>query len=40
MIRSFKDHETARVFQRRFSRKLPGDIQAIALRKLRMLHLA
>lgn len=40
MIRSFKDHETARVFQRRFSRKLPGDIQAIALRKLRMLHRA
>jgi len=25
------------VFNRRFSRRLPGDIQAVALRKLRML---
>lgn len=40
MIRSFKDRETEQVFQRRFSRKLPSDIQAIALRKLRMLHRA
>ncbi|MCO5187068.1 MAG: type II toxin-antitoxin system RelE/ParE family toxin [Anaerolineae bacterium] len=40
MIRSFKDSETAKVFQREFSRKLPHDIQRVALRKLRMLHRA
>jgi proteic killer suppression protein len=38
MIKSFADNETARVFERRFSKKLPGDIQAVALRKLRMLN--
>ena len=38
MIRSFADAETERVFHRRFSRKLPGDLQAVALRKLRMLN--
>jgi len=37
MIKSFRDAETARVFDRRFSRRLPGDIQSVALRKLRML---
>jgi proteic killer suppression protein len=37
MIKSFRDAETARVFDRRFSRRLPGDIQAVALRKLRMI---
>jgi len=37
MIRSFRDGETAKVFRRRFSRRLPTDIQGIALRKLRML---
>ena len=38
MIKSFADSETAKVFDRRFSKKLPGDIQAVALRKLRMLN--
>ena len=36
MIKSFRDAETAKVFDRRFSRKLPHDIQSAALRKLRM----
>jgi addiction module HigA family antidote len=35
MIRSFADAETEGVFRRVFSRRLPGDIQRIALRKLR-----
>ena len=38
MIKSFRDAETARVFDRRFSRRLRGDIQSVALRKLRMLN--
>jgi toxin HigB-1 len=37
MIRSFRDAETEKVFNRRFSRRLPTDMQAVALRKLRML---
>lgn len=37
MIKTFRDAEAEKVFQRRFPRKLPGDIQSIALRKLRML---
>lgn len=37
MIKSFADAETEKVFYRHFSRKLPGDIQSAALRKLRML---
>ena len=37
MIKSFRDAETENVFGRQFSRRLPYDIQAIALRKLRML---
>jgi proteic killer suppression protein len=40
MIRSFRDRETERIFQRERSRKLPSDIQQIALRKLRMLNRA
>jgi proteic killer suppression protein len=40
MIRSFKDKETEKVFQRTFSRKLPHDIQQAAFRKLRMLNRA
>ncbi|MDA0245364.1 MAG: type II toxin-antitoxin system RelE/ParE family toxin [Chloroflexi bacterium] len=40
MIESFKDKETRRIFNRQVSRKLPRDIQQIALRKLRMLHRA
>ncbi len=38
MIRSFKSKETEKIFKRSRSRKLPGDIQQVALRKLRMLH--
>jgi proteic killer suppression protein len=37
MIKSFRDAETEKVFNRRFSRRLPNDVQAAALRKLRML---
>jgi len=38
MIKSFADTETEKVFRREFSRRLPGDIQSVALRKLRMLN--
>ena len=38
MIRSFADRETEKVFHREHSRRLQGDVQAIALRKLRMLN--
>lgn len=37
MIKSFRDAETEKVFNRRFSTCLPNDIQEVALRKLRML---
>ena len=40
MIKSFRDKETEKVFNRQRSRKLPGDIQQIALRELRMLNRA
>jgi toxin HigB-1 len=38
MIQSFRDKETEKVFNGRFSRKLPHDIQRLAERKLIMLH--
>ena len=38
MIKPFADADTEKVFGRRFSRKLPSDIQSVALRKLRMLN--
>ena len=38
MIKTFGDDEAEKVFHREFSRKLPPDIQQIALRKLRMLN--
>ncbi|MFH1673974.1 MAG: type II toxin-antitoxin system RelE/ParE family toxin [Pseudomonadota bacterium] len=38
MIESFKCNETEKIFNRRFSRKLPQSIQNIAFRKLRMLN--
>ena len=38
MIKSIKDAETERIYHRQWSRKLTGDIQQIALRKLRMLN--
>ncbi|BAW98023.1 hypothetical protein NIES970_29930 (plasmid) [[Synechococcus] sp. NIES-970] len=40
MIRNFKDKEAQKIFERQRSRKLPSDIQQVALRKLRMLNRA
>ena len=40
MIKSFKDKETEKIFDRQVSRKLPRDIQQVALRKLRMINRA
>ena len=40
MIRSFADPETERIWSGRRSRKLPSDIQVVALRKLRLLNQA
>ncbi len=38
MIKTFKDRETQKVYQRLFSTRLPSSIQQVALRKLRMLN--
>ncbi len=38
MIKSFGDKETEKVYQLVRSRRLPNDIQQVALRKLRMLN--
>ena len=38
MIKTFKDAETEKIYQRERSRKLPPDIQEVALRKLRMVN--
>jgi proteic killer suppression protein len=40
MIRSFADAETASIWNGRRSRRLPPDIQNVALRKLRLLNQA
>lgn len=40
MIQGIKDSETRKVFERDRSRKLPADIQRVALRKLVMLDAA
>ena len=40
MIRSFRDRETARLFERQPARRLPPGIQRVALRKLRQLDAA
>ena len=37
MIKSFKDKETKRIYNQTFSKKLPADIQSLALRKLMMI---
>jgi proteic killer suppression protein len=37
VIKSFKCRETERIYQGRFSRRLPRDIQRLAARKLEML---
>jgi proteic killer suppression protein len=38
MIKSFKSKETARIFERLRSSRLPPDIQQVSYRKLRMLN--
>ena len=38
MNRSFKDAETEKIYHRERSRKLPADIQQVALGKLRMIN--
>jgi len=38
VIKSFIDKETEKVYSRERSARLPGDIQQIALRKLRMIN--
>jgi len=40
MIRSFASKETEKIFNREFSKKLPQQIQQVALRKLRMVDAA
>jgi len=38
VIKTFRDAETEKIYQRERSRKLPSDIQQTALRKLRMIN--
>lgn len=38
MIRSFKSKEAEKIFHRIRSKRIPGGIQQLAYRKLRMLH--
>jgi proteic killer suppression protein len=38
VIKSFKDDTTQQIYQRKPSRKLPSEIQQVALRKLRMIN--
>ena len=38
MIRSFRETEAAKIYARQRSKKLPTDIQQVALRKMRMLN--
>lgn len=40
MIKSFKDKQAATIAQGRVARKLPGDLQRTALKKLRQLEAA
>lgn len=40
MIASFRSKETEKIYRREFSKKLPHDIQKVALRKLWMLDAA
>lgn len=37
MIKSFADRETERIYNQEYSRRLPGTIQKVALRKLMMI---
>ena len=38
MIKTFSNEETQKIYQRQRARKLPSDIQQVALRKLRMIN--
>jgi proteic killer suppression protein len=38
MVKGFRDKESEKVFNGRFSKKLPSDIQRIAERKLILIH--
>jgi len=38
VIKTFKDDQTQKIYQRQPSRKLPHEIQQVALRKLRMIN--
>ncbi|HEX5959611.1 MAG TPA: type II toxin-antitoxin system RelE/ParE family toxin, partial [Hyphomicrobiaceae bacterium] len=38
MIADFRDKEAETIWEGRRSRRLPGEIQAVALRKLRLLN--
>lgn len=38
VIKTFKDDLTQKIYQRQPSRKLPPDVQQVALRKLRMIN--
>lgn len=38
MIKSFADKETQKIYRQEFSKKIPTDIQCIALRKLVVLN--
>ena len=40
MIKNFKDKETEKIFNEIYSKKLPGNIQQTALRKLKYLNAA
>ena len=40
MIRSFADKETEKIYNQQYSRKLPENIQRVALRKLMMIDAA
>jgi toxin HigB-1 len=38
VVKTFRDDETRKIFQRERSRKLPVEIQQVVLRKLRMIN--
>lgn len=40
MIRSFKDKETEKIYKQQFSKRIPVNIQKVALRKLMMMDAA
>jgi toxin HigB-1 len=40
MIKSFKSKEAEKIYQGRYSKRIPGDIQRLAARKLEMLAAA